>query len=481
VYIVDEVHQLTNEAGTALLKTLEEPPDHVVFVLATTDPQKVSPPVRSRTQHFEFRLFGAEELGTLVHDVAKRAGIDLDERSMETVVRDGKGSARDALSVLEQVAAAGGARDEVPVAEGLVEALAGRDAGAVLVAVAEGLRAGRDPRRLGVELIERLRWCFLSLLAPDLVDCLDHERETIAEQAKRLGPAATTRAIEVIGEALVDQRESVDPRVTLEVALVRLTRPELDTSVSSLAERLERLERGAPPAAVAPPRPAVTTPAPAPPPGRPEPTTAAAPPAPPTAAAPAPAGTGPASVRATLGSLRGTARSAAAPAAAPVPVPEAHTPAPPVPSEASPHLPPPGPAPVGGGIPTRAELTKAWGDTVLPSLKPGPKSRYGTGRFISVDGDVAVFGVENEPMRKACDDRRAEVEAALAAYFGRPVPLRVVVDTAPGQPTDDAITTSRASADEDVDLSALTDAPAAAATDPTSLLLEAFPGTEELA
>ncbi len=255
VYIFDEVHQLTPEAGTALLKTLEEPPEHVVFVLATTDPEKVAVPVRSRTQHFEFRLYDTQVLTGLVHDIVASAGIELDERALAAVVRDGRGSARDTLSVLEQVASAGGLRDEVPVVDDLVEALIARDAGAVLVAVAAGMRAGRDPRRLGSELVERLRLCFLSVLAPDLVDCLADERERVADQAKRLGPAAATRAIEVVGEALVDLRESVDPRVTLEVALVRVARADLDTSPAALAERLERLERAErrppPPAAAA--------------------------------------------------------------------------------------------------------------------------------------------------------------------------------------------------------------------------------------
>ncbi|MEJ7763999.1 MAG: DNA polymerase III subunit gamma/tau [Acidimicrobiales bacterium] len=243
VYIFDEVHQLTSEAGTALLKTLEEPPEHVVFVLATTDPEKVAIPVRSRTQHFEFRLLDVDLLAELVNDVVDAAAIELDDRALATVVRDGRGSARDTLSVLEQVASAGGLRDEVPVVDDLVEALIARDAGAVLVAVAAAMRAGRDPRRLGAELVERLRLCFLSVLAPDLVDCLADERERVADQSKRLGPAAATRAIEVVGEALVDLRESVDPRVTLEVALVRVARADLDTAPAALVERLERLER----------------------------------------------------------------------------------------------------------------------------------------------------------------------------------------------------------------------------------------------
>src|SRR6266568_1957570 len=146
VYIIDEVHMLSAAASNALLKTLEEPPAHVVFVLATTDPHKVLPTIRSRTQHFEFRLLPPDLLVEHLTWVAADAGLDVPSEAIELVARRGNGSARDALSALDQVAAAGGVEDERVAVEDLVEALAERDASQALAAVAEASAAGRDPR-----------------------------------------------------------------------------------------------------------------------------------------------------------------------------------------------------------------------------------------------------------------------------------------------------------------------------------------------
>src|ERR1700684_12175 len=129
VYIIDEVHQMTSAAASALLKTLEDPPGHVIFVLATTDPQKVLPTIRSRTQHFEFRLLGADVLAGLLRDVNDRARLGLAPDAIDLGVRRGHGSARDALSVLDQVSAAGEVEDESDVTSGIVDAIADQDAG----------------------------------------------------------------------------------------------------------------------------------------------------------------------------------------------------------------------------------------------------------------------------------------------------------------------------------------------------------------
>ncbi|MFZ0664325.1 MAG: DNA polymerase III subunit gamma/tau, partial [Acidimicrobiales bacterium] len=126
VYIVDEVHMLSAAASNALLKTLEEPPGHVIFVLATTDPQKVLPTIRSRTQHYEFRLIGPDVLQSLLENVSSKAGLELPEHAVEAAVRRGKGSARDALSVLDQVAAAGIVEQDIAYLGQLAEAIAVR-------------------------------------------------------------------------------------------------------------------------------------------------------------------------------------------------------------------------------------------------------------------------------------------------------------------------------------------------------------------
>jgi len=126
VYIIDEVHQMTSAAASALLKTLEDPPGHVIFVLATTDPQKVLPTIRSRTQHFEFHLLGAEVLTSLLRGVNDRAALGVAPEAIELVVRRGHGSARDALSALDQVAAAGTVDDEATILSDIVDAIADR-------------------------------------------------------------------------------------------------------------------------------------------------------------------------------------------------------------------------------------------------------------------------------------------------------------------------------------------------------------------
>ncbi len=167
VYIVDEVHMLSTAASNALLKTLEEPPAHVVFVLATTDPQKVLPTIRSRTQHFEFRLLAAGTLAELLAQVRDDAGIELPDEAIEVAVRRGRGSARDALSFLDQVIASDVVDDDLPELDEVVEALAERDVGRALSSVDHLTSAGFSPQQLAGDLIDELRQGFLALVAPD--------------------------------------------------------------------------------------------------------------------------------------------------------------------------------------------------------------------------------------------------------------------------------------------------------------------------
>ena len=243
VYIVDEVHQLTSDAASALLKTLEEPPRHVVFVLATTDPQKVLPTILSRTQHFEFRLLSGDLLTELLSTINQDAGLGLAPDAVRLAVRRGRGSARDAESALEQLAAAGGGEDDSSPLSELVDALAERDTARTLQAVASGIAAGKDPRRLGNDLLEYLRNAFLAIQAPSLVLLPGITVEKLAESARHMTLPSLVRAMETVGQALVDMRDSVDPRVTLEVALIRLATPAVDASPAAMLERIERLER----------------------------------------------------------------------------------------------------------------------------------------------------------------------------------------------------------------------------------------------
>jgi DNA polymerase-3 subunit gamma/tau len=456
VYIIDEVHQMTSAAASALLKTLEEPPGHVIFVLATTDPQKVLPTIRSRTQHFEFRLLGADVLSSLLRDVAARAALDIGPEAIDLVVRRGHGSARDALSALDQVAAAGGIDDEASMLANLVDAIAERDPGRVLQEVAEASSSGRDARRLGTDLLEHLRDGFLAIQARSLVLLPDDAVVEVEAQARRLGTAALVRAMELIGQALIDMREAPDPRITLEVALVRVADPEADDSRGALLERIERLERllgergdsGAPPIAairstpppVPPERPAVL-------PGSPPPVTAATP-------------------QSALGAHR-RPRHEREPAAAPQLAPASG--APPA------GLPPPAATLAPASLPTREALTMAWGDRILPGLRPAVKVYLSAGRFVGVDESAAIFAVPDKGLLGRAEPNRPEVEAALAAHFGCPVPLRLVLDeaVAPADPEPDLEDPAA------IDLAELQDAPPAVVS-PEQRLLEAFPGAEEV-
>ena len=444
VYIVDEVHMLSTPASNALLKTLEEPPAHVVFVLATTDPQKVLPTIRSRTQHFEFRLLGPETLGELLAQVRQDAHLDVPDEALDLAVRRGRGSARDALSVLDQVAASDAVDDDLPELDEVVEALAERDITRALVAVAHLTSAGFSPQQLTGDLVDHLRQGFLALVAPGLVTVSGAERESLAAQAERVGLAALVRALEVLGRAQVTMRDAPDPRVNLDVALVRLAHPEADDSPESILARIERLEaavRAAPVTLSAPsapppsPDPGRAGPGHRPAPSEPDPARAAgrheAGPRPSAAGGPGveepPPGTTASSPK-TLGAVRRQSAPARA-EATPVPPPAAPVP-PPVRDEPTPTAPA---APLATvPFPTRDQLVQVWGDHIIVGLRPKAKALFQAGRFVGVEDDRAVFGLPNEIHRRRCEEIHEEIEAALSDHFGRPVGLTLVVDPGAG-------------------------------------------------
>ncbi|MGC2174652.1 MAG: DNA polymerase III subunit gamma/tau [Acidimicrobiales bacterium] len=274
VYIFDEVHQLSKAASAALLKTLEEPPGHVVFVLATTDPHKVLPTIRSRTQHLEFRLINADTLATLLQDVKSAAGLGTDDATIEAAVRLGRGSARDALSALDQLLATGSISETQPEFDGLFGALVKEDAVAALRSLAVLAREGWDPEQLAENFAGEVRQVFLLQVAPEVADAVDADRDRLTRWGEQLGLARSVRILETVGRAIREMKSAPEKIVMLEVAMVRLTKPDLDHSYESLDERLTRLERGtthspSAPAAPAPPalRPigtSVTAPAPNP-------------------------------------------------------------------------------------------------------------------------------------------------------------------------------------------------------------------------
>ncbi len=436
VYIVDEVHMLTKEASTALLKTLEEPPDHVIFVLATTDPQMVLATIRSRTQHFEFSLLPADRLAAHLAEIAVREGVEADAEALATIARRAGGSARDALSLLDQALAYGEGQlrpEQIAALFGgtatsaraaIVDALASGDVPGLLEQLDALLGAGVDTRTLADDLLRHLREVFLVLSSPDgrmRLETPAEERAALAAQGEALGPAAIVRALETLGEAAIEIRRAPDPRLVLEVTLVRLARRDV-TSLEALSERVARLERalddlrgtivsggaGAQAEPSAETRPAVRA--------------------------------GP---QAALGALR---KRSSAPAESPAqpaapggsagpsgPAPPSVPPAPPPPSVPPPSGPAAAPEPsVAGpeGPLTLDDVTAAWIKAV-EGFKPKLKAMAKEAHPVRIEGDLVVVGLPSRFEKVHLPTIKAEtalVVDALSGLLGRRVKLNVVLD-----------------------------------------------------
>ncbi len=515
VYILDEVHMLSKAAEAALLKTLEEPPPHVVFVLATTDPQKMSDTIRSRTQHLQFHLLPSDTLAEHVQWVARDAGLELSQSALDAALTQGGGSARDTLSALELLASTGGDVSDVIDLDEFLTGLIERDSGRVLTAMGHAVGLGRDPRTVTEDIVRHLRNAFLALMAPELVVLPSDRVDAIASQAQQLGAAALVRAIERLGTALLDMRHAPDPRILVEVALVQLTHDDAGGDTEALLARIERLENtvkqlresGAVAAAAAavPKDPSTGRAvlggaARRPTPSRPaeQPAAAETPATSPAAEAesPAPATTAPADPAPTE-----PEPTAPEPAAAPAPQPAAPEPT-------------PAPAPAAS-----VSVPDAWEATVKSQVKPLVRALYSAGSFVGNRGDTWLFSVPNEAHGNKCNEHRADVEAAIARAVGSPVTIEFVSGGAAGgsdsrpsparpapapasppaaEPTAPPATAAPAAApapeaepawepepepyvpeaDEDVDLHELTDAPPESVKTPIDRLAEAFPGSE---
>jgi len=265
VYILDEAHQLTDAAWNALLKLIEEPPPHLVFVFCTTDLSKVLSTVRSRCQTFVFRRPRLQDLLKRLRMIADKEGIDVPDQALALVARAARGSYRDAESTLDQLAAA--TENDVSVQAvlqllGTVEEEAlfrlcdlvvDRDTAGALTFVEELSEQGHDIGRLVTDLVEHLRQLLLVRHmgeVPDSLPVTDETRERLRAQANQLGEPTVIRLLDLLAVAVDDMRQGGDPRLPLELALVKVTRPGADLSRESIAYRLEQLEQ-APPARVA--------------------------------------------------------------------------------------------------------------------------------------------------------------------------------------------------------------------------------------
>ncbi len=257
VYILDEAHMLSRAAGNALLKTLEEPPEHVIFVLATTEPYKLLDTIRSRAQRFDFHPIPGETLAAYLGELAGREGYELAPEAASVITHHARGSARDALSLMEQVAALGGgavtARGvgralglaDREAFERLVGAIDEGDAAGALALVAALAAEGADLRRFVADSLEFFRGLFLAHYAPNMEEIVDEGTDVIEQwrkQAARLSSAQVLRALDELGDALTQLREGREERLVLELALLRLVRPETASDTGALAARLDRVE-----------------------------------------------------------------------------------------------------------------------------------------------------------------------------------------------------------------------------------------------
>ena len=286
VYILDEAHQLTDAAWQALLKLIEEPPPHLVFVFCTTELQKVLATVRSRCQTFVFQRPRLSDIVTLLRRVADGEGIQAQDAALSLIARAARGSFRDAVSTLDQLAASTansvdaqsvlqlvGAVDEESLLR-LCDMVVDRDTAGALLFVEELAEQGQDLGRLVTDLLEHLRHLLLVQHVghvPDSLPVTEETKDLLRQQANQLPEPTVLRLVDLLAIAVEDTRQGADPRLPLELALVKVTRPHADLSRESLAHRVELLEArpagvgvvpaAAPPAAAPPaPAPAATPP-----------------------------------------------------------------------------------------------------------------------------------------------------------------------------------------------------------------------------
>jgi DNA polymerase III subunit gamma/tau len=404
VFIVDEAHMVTTAGFNALLKIVEEPPDHLIFVFATTEPEKVLPTIRSRTHHYPFRLLAPRTMRGLVEKICAQEDVVVDDAVFPLVIRAGGGSPRDTLSVLDQLlAGAEGNRVNYQRALGLlgatdvalideaVDALGAGDAAALFGSVESVIDAGHDPRRFATDLLERFRDLLVLQAVPDattrgVVDAPEDVLDRMREQATRLGPATLTRYAEVVHAGLTEMRGATAPRLLLEVICARLLLPSASDAESALLQRVERIET----------RLDMSIPA-----GEQQPVQQ------------------PAYVRPSMAAAQ---PKAAPPTPAPTPAPVVAEPAP----EPEPPAPPPEPAPVqaapveeapvavGSATPNAgAEPNAAAVRTLWPTVRDKVRQRSRTTEVMlagatvrAVEGNTLVLSHESAPLAKRLSEQR---------------------------------------------------------------------------
>jgi DNA polymerase-3 subunit gamma/tau len=444
VYIIDEAHMVSTQGFNALLKLVEEPPEHLRFIFATTEPEKVIPTIRSRTHHYPFRLIPPRLMSSYLSELCEKEGVEVETAALPLVVRAGSGSARDTLSVLDQlIGGAGEAGVTHQLASGLlgytpdalldevVDAFAAGDGAAVFGVVDKVIETGQDPRRFTEDLLRRLRDLVIVAAVPGatasgLIDCSEDQGERLVAQAARFGATDLSRAADILATGLTEMRGATAPRLLLELLCARVLLPGADHSTDGIAARLDRLERraaivGTPSAAAAP---------------------AASPPEPPAQDRPAPL----------------TAAATVAASAEPDPVPVATEPAGPAGSEPEPRAEPkpraepagPPAATRGGGGLSLVDVRRLWPD-VVESTKARRRMAWihltQNCQVIGLDGNVLTLGFANSGARDSFVSSGCSevVHQAAIDVVGADWKIETIVD--PGAQPEGTPTVIRAATD----------------------------------
>jgi DNA polymerase III subunit gamma/tau len=438
VYIVDEAHMVTTQGFNAMLKVLEEPPEHVRFVFCTTEPHKVIEAIRSRCQRHDFRRIRTAALVEDFARICEAEGVDIEPAALELVARAADGSHRDGLSRLDQVLTYAGPKVTLAdVAQvlgalpaelrfDLAEALAAHRVADVLASVERVVDAGHDLHQFAREALEHLRDLYVLRVAPEsttLVDVTAETRERLGAQAERFGPGELGRLVRIVGETYLDLRTATDQRLVLEVGLAKAALPEASLDADALLTRIERLERRLSIGTT-------ETPVSAAPAGRPAPAAEAGE----EAAATPPKGAAAAKAAAPATARAGTGAAAARAKA----VPAAGAPAAKAVAPAAQEEPGWGPAEAAANVPVDLDLVRRSWPLVVERVQAASRvtaSFLGNGQPVALEGRQVVVELprdkrfEAEALTK--DGRNQQVDAVLEAMLGGGLQIRVVVGDQP--------------------------------------------------
>lgn len=262
VFIIDEAHMISTAGFNALLKIVEEPPEHLIFIFATTEPEKLLQTIRSRTHNYPFRLLAPPDMRGLLESVVSGEGVPVEDAVYPLVIRAGGGSPRDSLSIMDQLLAGAGPEGvtynralallgvtDSTLIDRAVDALAEHDSAALFAVVDDVIDAGYDPRRFSEDLLDRFRDLLVVQAVPDafergLVNAPEESRDVLREQAEKMGQATLTRCASLVNEGLAQMRGATAPRLLLEILCARMALPAAGMTVEALAQRVEALEKG---------------------------------------------------------------------------------------------------------------------------------------------------------------------------------------------------------------------------------------------